>query len=86
LVPLGCICLWMPSFCKNAIWSSLVGRMPFMLILGAYGYILLNLCLEPCSFHLGSKIHLSSWMFSLYSTLWRSLSFVLPRRHFMYHV
>jgi hypothetical protein len=86
LVPLGYICLWMPSFCKNAIWSSLVGRMPFMLILGAYGYILLNLCLEPCSFHLGSKIHLSSWMFSLYSTLWRSLSFFLPQRHFMYHV
>jgi hypothetical protein len=29
-----------------------------MLKLGAYGYILLSLCLEPCSIHLGSKIHL----------------------------
>jgi hypothetical protein len=45
---------------KNAIWISLVSRMPLMFILGAYGYILLILCLEPCSFHLGSKIHLSS--------------------------
>jgi hypothetical protein len=72
-------------FVKNAIWSSLVGRMPFMYILGAYGYIFLNLCLEPCSFHLGSKIHLSSWMFSVHATLWRSLSFFQPQRHFMYH-
>jgi hypothetical protein len=71
---------------KNAIWISLVSRMPLMFILGAYGYILLILCLEPCSFHLGSKIHLSSWMFSLHATLWRSLSFFLPQRHFMYHV
>jgi hypothetical protein len=54
LVALGYICLWMSSLCKNAIWSSLVSRMPLMLNLGAYGYILLNLCLEPCSFHLGS--------------------------------
>jgi hypothetical protein len=53
LVALGYICLWMPSFCKNAIRSSLVK-------LGAYAYILLNLCLEPCSDHLGSKIHLES--------------------------
>jgi hypothetical protein len=37
--------------------------------------LLLNLFLKPCSFHLGSKIHLSSWMFSLHATLWRSLSF-----------
>jgi hypothetical protein len=44
--------------------------MPLMFKLGAYGNILLNLCLEPCSFHLGSKIHLSS--FSLHVTLWRS--------------
>jgi hypothetical protein len=60
LIALGYIRLWMAFFCKNAILSSLVGRMPFMFILGAYGYIMLNLCLEPCSFHLGSKIHLSS--------------------------
>jgi hypothetical protein len=79
------ICLWMAFFCKTAIWSSLMARMPFMFILGPYGYILLNLCLEPCSFHFGSKIHLSSWMFSLHATLWRSLSFFLPQRHFMYH-
>jgi hypothetical protein len=85
LVALGYIYLWMALFCRNAIWSSLVSRMPLMLNLGAYGYILLNLCLEPCSFHLGSKIHLSSWMFSLHATLWRSLSFFLPQRHFMYH-
>jgi hypothetical protein len=56
-----------------------------MFILGAYGYIFLNLCLEPCSFHLGSKIHLSSRMFSLHATLWRSLNFFLLKRHFMYH-
>jgi hypothetical protein len=79
------ICLWMAFFCKNAIWSSLVSRMPLMFKLGACGYIFLNLCLEPCSFHLGSKIHLSSWMLSLHATLWRSLSFFLPQRHFMYH-
>jgi hypothetical protein len=66
--------------CKNDIWSSLVSGMPLMFILGAYGYILLNLCLEPCSFHLGSKIHLSSWMFSLHATLWRSLSFFFPEK------
>jgi hypothetical protein len=60
LLALGYICLWMPSFCKKAICSSLVSRMPFMFFLGAYGYNLLNLFLEPCSFHLGSKIHLSS--------------------------
>jgi hypothetical protein len=57
---LGYICLWMAFFCKNAIGSSLVSRMPFMFILGAYGYLLLNFFLEPCSFHLGSKIHLLS--------------------------
>jgi hypothetical protein len=51
------IYLWMPFFCKNAIWSSLLSRLPLMFKLGAYGYILLNLCLEPFSFHLGSKIH-----------------------------
>jgi hypothetical protein len=85
LVALGYICLWMASFYKYAIWSPLVSRMSFMFILGAYGYTLLNLCLESCSFHLGSKIHLSSWMLSLYATLWRSLSFFLPQRHFMYH-
>jgi hypothetical protein len=85
LVAFGCICLWMASFCKNSIWSSLVCRMPLMFKLGAYGYILLNLCLEPCSFYLGSKIHLSSWMFSVHASLWRSLSFFLPQRHFMYH-
>jgi hypothetical protein len=34
--------------------------LPLMFKLGAYGYILLNLCFEPCSLHLGSKIHLSS--------------------------
>jgi hypothetical protein len=67
-------CGWL-SFCKNAIWSPLVSRMPLMFKLGAYGYILLNLCLEPCSFHLVSKIHLSPWMFRLHATLWRSLSF-----------
>jgi hypothetical protein len=60
LVVLGYICLWMVYFCKNAILSSLVSRMPLMFKLGAYGYILLNLFLEPCSFHLRSKIHLSS--------------------------
>jgi hypothetical protein len=60
LVALGYICLWMALFCINAIKSSLVSRMPLMFILGAYGYILLKLCLEPCPFHLGSKIHLSS--------------------------
>jgi hypothetical protein len=59
--------------------------MPLMFKLGSYSYILLNLCLEPCSIHLGSKIHLPSWMFSLHATLWRSLSFFLPQRHFMYH-
>jgi hypothetical protein len=78
--------LWMASFCKNAIWSSLVGRMPFMFILGAYGYIFLNLCLEPCSFIWDQRSILSSWIFSLHATLWRSLSFFLPQRHFMYHV
>jgi hypothetical protein len=40
-------------FVQNAIWSFLVSRMPLMFKLGAYGYILLNLCLEPCSSHLG---------------------------------
>jgi hypothetical protein len=85
LVALGYICLWMASFCKNAKWSSLVSRMPHMFILGAYGYILLNLCLEPCCFHLGSKIPLSSWI-TLHATLWRSLSLFLPQRYFMYHV
>jgi hypothetical protein len=74
-VALGCICLWMAFFCKNDIWSSLVSWMPLMFKLCTYGYILLNLCLEPCSFHLGSKTHFSSWMFSLHATLWRSLSF-----------
>jgi hypothetical protein len=86
MVALGYICLWMAFFCKNAIYSSLVSIMSLMFILGVYGYILLKLCLEPCSFHLGSKIHLSSGMFSLHATLWRSLSFFLPQRHFMYHV
>jgi hypothetical protein len=85
LVALECICLWMAFFCKNVIWSSLVSRMPLIFKLCAYGYILLNLCLEPCSFHLGSKTHFSSWMFSLHATLWRSLCFFLPQRHFMYH-
>jgi hypothetical protein len=85
LVALGYICFWMASFCKNAIWSSLVSRMPLIFKLGVYGYILLNLCLEPCSFCQGSNIHLSSWMFSLHATLWRSLSFFFPQRHFMYH-
>jgi hypothetical protein len=84
LVAMGYIRLWTASFCENAIWSSLVSRMPLMFKLGAYSYILLNSFLEPCSFHLGSKIHLSSWMFSLHATLWRSLSFFLPQRHFMY--
>jgi hypothetical protein len=83
LVSLGCICLWMAIFCKNAIWSSLVSWMPLMFKLCTYGYILLNLCLEPCSFYLRSKIHFSSWMFSLHATLWRSLSFILPQRHLM---
>jgi hypothetical protein len=54
LVALGYICLWMAFFCKNAIRSSLVSSTPLMFKLGAYGYILLNLRLEPCSFHLGS--------------------------------
>jgi hypothetical protein len=85
LVALGYICLRMAFFCKHVIWSSLVSRMPLMFKLGAYGYILLNLYLEPCSFHLGSRIQLSSWMCSLHATLWRSLSFFLPQRHFMYH-
>jgi hypothetical protein len=60
LVALGYICLWMASLCKNAILSFLVSRMPLMFNLGTYGYTLLNLCLEPCSFYLGSNIHLSS--------------------------
>jgi hypothetical protein len=60
LVALGYICLWMPSFCKNVIRFSLVSRMPLVFNLDSYGYILLNLCLESCSFLLGSKIHLSS--------------------------
>jgi hypothetical protein len=85
LVALGCICLWMAFFCKNAIWSFLMSRMPLMFKLSAYGYIMLNLCLEPCSFHFGSRIHLSSWMFSVNATLWRNLSFFLPQMHFMYH-
>jgi hypothetical protein len=72
---------------KCYIWSSLVSWMPFMLKLCRYGYIL-HSCLicacVSCSFHLGSKIHLSSWMFSLPVTLWRNLSFFLPQRHFMY--
>jgi hypothetical protein len=85
LIALGYICLWMASFCKNAIWSSLVSRMPLIFKLGAYVYIFLNLCLEPCSFCLGSKTHLSSWIFSIHAILWRSLSFFLPQRHFMYH-
>jgi hypothetical protein len=61
LVALGYIyaCGWL-SFYKNAIRFFLVSRMPLVFILGTYGFILLNLCLEPCSFHLGSKIHLSS--------------------------
>jgi hypothetical protein len=59
------------------LYESVVSRMPLMFILGAHGYILLNLCLEPCSFHLGSKIQLSSWMFGLHATLWRSLSLFL---------
>jgi hypothetical protein len=60
LVALGCVCLWMAFLYKNDICSPLVSRMPLMFKLGAYGYILLNLFLEPCSFLLGSKIHLSS--------------------------
>jgi hypothetical protein len=28
---------------------------------------------------------LSSSMFSLHVTLWRSLNFFFPQRHFMYH-
>jgi hypothetical protein len=60
LVALGYIYLWMPFFGKNAIWFSLVSRIPIMFKLCAYGYILLNLCLEPCSFYSGSKIHFSS--------------------------
>jgi hypothetical protein len=55
LVDLGYICLWMAFFCKNAIWSSLVSRMPLMFKLGAYGYVLLNLCLEPCFFIWGER-------------------------------
>jgi hypothetical protein len=78
LVALRYICLWMAFFCKNAIWSSLVSRMPLMFNLGPYDYILLNLCLEPCSFHLGSKILLSSWMFSLHAILWRSVRHGYP--------
>jgi hypothetical protein len=35
LKALGYICLWMAFFCKNAILSSLVGRIPFMFILVA---------------------------------------------------
>jgi hypothetical protein len=85
LVALGCICLWMAFFCKNSIWSSLVSWMPVMFKLCTYCYILLNLCLEPCSFDLGSKTHLWSWMFSLHATLWRSLIFFLSQRHFMYN-
>jgi hypothetical protein len=71
---------------KWYIWSSLVSWMPLMFKLCTYGYFLLNLCLGTMFFfHLGSKTHLSSWMFSLHATLWRSLSFFLPQRHFMYH-
>jgi hypothetical protein len=55
LVALGYIYLWMAFFCKNAIWSSLVSRMPLMFKFCAFGYILLNLWMEPCSFHLGQR-------------------------------
>jgi hypothetical protein len=63
------------SLWKCYIWSSLMSWIPFML----------NLCLGPCSFHMGSKTYVSSWMFRLQATSWRSLSFFLPQRHLMYH-
>jgi hypothetical protein len=76
LVALGYIYMLVNGLlCKNAIRSSLVTRMPLEFKLGAYGYILVNLCMEPCFVYLGSNIRLSSWMFSLHATLWSSLSF-----------
>jgi hypothetical protein len=86
LVAVGSLYLWIAYYYKNAIYDPLL----WVECLSCSNYALMAIsslicAWEPCSFHLESKTHLSSWMFSLHATLLRSLSFFFPQRHFMYH-
>jgi hypothetical protein len=69
-------CEWF-IFCENATYDPLLWVECITCSNCAHMTISCLICAWVwCSFHLGSMTHLSSWMFSLHATLWRSLSFI----------
>jgi hypothetical protein len=73
-------------FCANAIYDPLLWVECLSCSNCAHMAISCLICAwVSCSFHLGSNTYLSSWMFSLHVTLWRSLSFFMYHAQFVNH-